>query len=133
VRVAERVRERGFTPVFSFGEADAEARRAFDRLNPGFGVLPATNLTGLAETFGASRGYVGNDSGVTHVAAAVGIPVVAIFGPSDPELWASRAPGVRVVRSSLPTTGSLAALSWENVWKVVEEFLNREPGRICEL
>jgi heptosyltransferase III len=123
VSVAERVKERGYAPVFSFGEADGEVRRAFERVNPGFGVLPASDLTGLAETFGASRGYVGNDSGVTHVAAAVGIPVTVIFGPSDPELWASRAPRVRVVRSALPTSESLAALPVETVWSVLDELL----------
>jgi ADP-heptose:LPS heptosyltransferase len=30
---------------------------------------------------------VGNDSGVTHLAAVAGAPVVALFGPTDPALW----------------------------------------------
>jgi len=42
--------------------------------------------------------YVGNDSGITHLAAAVGTPVVALFGPTDPTVWAPR--GARVVRAS---------------------------------
>src|SRR5438034_6447010 len=29
--------------------------------------------------------FIGNDSGAMHVAAAVGLPVVAVFGPTDPE------------------------------------------------
>ncbi len=41
--------------------------------------------------------YLGNDSGVTHLAAAVGTPVVALFGPSDPAVWAPRGPAVRVI------------------------------------
>jgi heptosyltransferase-3 len=128
VRVAERVKARGFAPVFSFGEADVELRRSFDRLKTGFGVLPPADLIGLAETFAASCGYLGNDSGVTHVAAAVGIPVTVLFGPSDPGLWASRAPVVRVVRSAQPTTESLAALSVETVWDAVTQMLNHvEP------
>ncbi len=130
VRVAERVKAAGFAPVFSFGEADTEARRAFDRLNTGFAVLESLDLTALAEAYAASRGYVGNDSGVTHVAAAVGVPVTALFGPSDPDVWASRAPGVRVVRSALPTTESLAALSVEAVWGAVEAML-LECGAEC--
>ncbi len=32
--------------------------------------------------------YVGNDTGPTHLAAAVGVPVVAIFGPTDPAVYA---------------------------------------------
>lgn len=40
--------------------------------------------------------YVGNDSGITHLAAAVGTPVLAIFGPTDPAVWAPRGPHVRI-------------------------------------
>jgi hypothetical protein len=43
--------------------------------------------------------YVGNDSGVSHLAAAWGAPVVALFGPTDPALWAPVGPRVTVVRS----------------------------------
>jgi len=42
--------------------------------------------------------YVGNDSGVTHLGAAVGTPVLALFGPTDPAVWAPRGPNVRVGR-----------------------------------
>lgn len=34
--------------------------------------------------------YIGNDSGITHLAAAVGTPVIAIFQASDPAVWAPR-------------------------------------------
>lgn len=47
--------------------------------------------------------YIGNDSGVTHLAAACGRPwVLALFGPSDPCLWAPRGPRVRVIASRRP-------------------------------
>jgi len=42
--------------------------------------------------------YIGNDSGITHLAAAVGTPVLAIFGPSDPAVWAPRGENVRIAR-----------------------------------
>jgi lipopolysaccharide heptosyltransferase III len=42
--------------------------------------------------------YVGNDSGITHLAAAVGTPVLALFGPTDPVVWAPRGPHVQVGR-----------------------------------
>jgi heptosyltransferase III len=42
--------------------------------------------------------YVGNDSGITHLAAAVGTPVLAFFGPTDPAVWAPRGPNVRIGR-----------------------------------
>lgn len=45
-----------------------------------------------------ARLYVGNDSGITHLAAAVGTPVLALFGPTDPAVWAPRGPNVRVAQ-----------------------------------
>jgi len=46
------------------------------------------NLLELAEWMASARLYIGNDSGITHLAAAVSMPVLAIFGPSDPQIWA---------------------------------------------
>lgn len=51
----------------------------------------------LAQWLGNAALYIGNDSGPSHLAAAAGAPVVAIFGPSDERVWAP--PGARVVRS----------------------------------
>ncbi|NIO03706.1 MAG: hypothetical protein GTN74_03575 [Proteobacteria bacterium] len=45
--------------------------------------------------------FVGNDSGMTHLAAAVGVPVVAIFGPSDPIRWVPKGSEVRLVRKAV--------------------------------
>ena len=42
--------------------------------------------------------FIGNDSGITHLAAAVGTPVLAIFGPTDPAVWAPRGEHVRIAR-----------------------------------
>jgi heptosyltransferase-3 len=60
------------------------------------------NLYDLACWLARARLYVGNDSGITHLAAAVGTPVLALFGPSDPAVWAPRGPNVRVARFSVP-------------------------------
>jgi heptosyltransferase-3 len=59
------------------------------------------NLFELACWLATARVYIGNDSGITHLAAAVGIPVVAIFGPTDPAVWAPRGDRVRVVGGNL--------------------------------
>ena len=56
------------------------------------------DLYDLACWLASARLYVGNDSGITHLAAAVGAPVLALFGPTDPAVWAPRGPRVRVAR-----------------------------------
>jgi heptosyltransferase-3 len=67
------------------------------------------NLFDVACWLATARVYIGNDSGITHLAAAAGVPVVAIFGPTDPAVWVPRGDRVRVV------SGSLADISVEQV------------------
>ena len=57
------------------------------------------NLYELAGWLASAQVYIGNDSGITHLAAAVGTPVVAIFGPTDPIVWAPRGERVSVIQS----------------------------------
>jgi hypothetical protein len=57
------------------------------------------DLWDLARFLARARCYVGNDSGITHLAAAAGTPVLALFGPaSDPAVWSPRGEHVTVVR-----------------------------------
>lgn len=57
------------------------------------------DLGQLAQWLAQARLYLGNDSGITHLAAAVGTPVVAIFQASDPQVWAPRGDWVRVLEN----------------------------------
>lgn len=41
--------------------------------------------------------YLGNDSGITHLAAAIGVRTVALFGPTDPVQWRPRGKSVTVI------------------------------------
>ncbi len=65
------------------------------------GAVRFEDLYELACWLASARIYIGNDSGITHLAAAVGTPVVAIFGPTDPEVWAPRGERVAVVSGEL--------------------------------
>ncbi len=62
------------------------------------GSVYLSDLYELACWLARARLYIGNDSGITHLAAAVGTPVLALFGPTDPEVWAPRGANVRVAR-----------------------------------
>jgi len=65
------------------------------------GAVGRESLWDLAAWLAGARLYIGNDSGITHLAAAVGTPVVAIFGPSDAAVWAPRGERVSVVSGTL--------------------------------
>jgi ADP-heptose:LPS heptosyltransferase len=60
------------------------------------------NLYELGAWLATASGYIGNDSGISHLAAAVGTPVIALFGPTNPTVWAPR--GERVTVHSLDST-----------------------------
>jgi lipopolysaccharide heptosyltransferase III len=67
--------------------------------------LPRLRDPSLAKVMGVlshCHAFFGNDSGVTHLAAALGLPAVAVFGPTDPRIWASRRENLVVLR---PETG----------------------------
>ena len=54
-------------------------------------------LVEVAEHLRHCNVYLGNDSGITHLAAMLGIPTVVLFGPSSPTLWRPVGPYVQVV------------------------------------
>ncbi len=55
------------------------------------------DLYELACWLASARLYIGNDSGISHLAAAVGVPTIAIFVASDPQVWAPRGDRVQVL------------------------------------
>lgn len=60
-------------------------------------VLHTPTLAQAAALLSRCQLYLGNDSGITHLAAAVGAPTVALFGPSDIAQWAPRGKAVSVL------------------------------------
>lgn len=60
------------------------------------GAVEIDDLYDVACWLARARLYIGNDSGITHLAAAVGTPVLALFGPTDPRVWAPRGNNVRI-------------------------------------
>jgi len=67
------------------GPAEIALEPTFRR--SGVAVLKHLDLPTVAAIARRASAYVGNDSGVSHLAAAVGAAGVAIFGPTDPSRW----------------------------------------------
>jgi ADP-heptose:LPS heptosyltransferase len=74
----------------------------------------------LGALLATSSLYVGNDSGVSHLAAAFGAPVLALFGPTNPEVWAPEGPRVRTL---VAPAGILHELSADLVLAEAESLL----------
>jgi ADP-heptose:LPS heptosyltransferase len=91
-------------------------------LPPGATVLNYPLLPDLASFLAGCRLYVGNDSGVTHLAAACGCSVVALFGASDPRVWSPRGRQVRVITG---LTRHMHAIEVAEVLEVCWGFLKQ--------
>jgi hypothetical protein len=85
--------------LLSVGPAD-ECLEGFSRtmLRAGIPSVSGLALARLAALLSSCRLYAGSDSGVSHLAAALGVRTVTLFGPTDPHVWGPRGDRVRVVR-----------------------------------
>jgi ADP-heptose:LPS heptosyltransferase len=95
--VARHLKEHaGLEPVFLAGPRDGAAGFA------PFRVLHNAPLGEVKSLLADARIFIGNDSGPAHVAAAFGVPVVVLFGPSDPVHWAPWRTESQVITSAGP-------------------------------
>ncbi len=102
IKVAASIDESGKQPEFILGPAEYDL---YDILMQskrfGANVHKIEKLTELAGLLKIGGGFIGNDSGVSHLAAFIGLPTVVVFGPSDPETWKPMGRAVKVVRPDL--------------------------------
>jgi heptosyltransferase III len=101
------------------GEADEPvSQKLAESLHPRpVTVASGLKLAELAAVLERCTLFLGNDSGITHLAAAVGTPVVAMFGPVSLPIWEPRGEFVRVVQfGEQDATGARAAI--EELWSL---------------
>ena len=101
--VTDLTRERGATCALVGSRADAKTTASIRAAVPPeyreavIDLAGATTLQQLAAVLSLARACVSNDSGAMHLAAAAGVPVVAIFGPTNEQATSPLA------RSGVPT------------------------------
>ena len=99
LNLAELLINRGLQPQFVCGPAEPDL--AAELRNQNRPVHNSDELTDLVDLLGFAGGYIGNDSGVSHLAAYLGLPSVIIFGPADPVRWKPPGSRVQIVRPEL--------------------------------
>ena len=105
VLVAARLQAQGLQPMILAGPADDAAPFA------PFEVLKNAPPRDVKNVMSGAALFIGNDSGPAHIAAAFGVPVVVLFGPSNPVTWAPWRTEARVLTSP----GSIARISLDEV------------------
>jgi len=118
---------RGREVVVTAGPADDEALALLAAVWPGSlapaRIVRAPSLDVLAGILSGAALYAGNDSGVTHLAAAVGAPTLAVFGPTDPVVWRPRGPRV-VVLGGAAASGMDGIFAGEAKWPRVSDVID---------
>lgn len=122
VGVSQRLADDGLSTVWLLGPAELE-RAEFAALAATERCLAGADLVTVAALLNRVRVYVGSDSGVTHLAAALGAPTVALFGPSERAVWAPRGENVRTL---VAPGGRMVALAVGDVLHAVTEALARQ-------
>lgn len=99
IKLKSLLSKTGLRSEFVLGPAERDLER--ELVSKGAPHLKVHRTDSLLEVFRllcGARAFIGNDSGLTHLAAVIGLPVTAIFGPSDPIHWKPLGPTVAVVR-----------------------------------
>jgi heptosyltransferase III len=98
-------------------------------------IINGRPLPVCAALIARCRAFVGNDSGMAHLAAAVGCPAVVLFGPSDPAVWAPRGKNVRILCKEsacspchLRTAPSVTGCDNGCLWGITQEEVTASLG-----
>ncbi|MBX3302563.1 MAG: glycosyltransferase family 9 protein [Nitrospira sp.] len=109
--IIDQLQYRKMSPVLLEGPADRDTvdgvLRVLSKRPP---VLRDLDLPLLAGVFAHTDLYLGHDSGITHLAALLGVRTVAVFGPTDHHRWAPQGRHVTILRG-----GSCVCPTWQAV------------------
>jgi hypothetical protein len=133
--VCDRLRAAGARVVVVGTPGDRSTTGWEGRFDARFG-LPLPRLAALLRD---ARAYLGTDSGVTHLAGAVGVPGLVLFGPTDPVRYAPDSTALRVLDAApragegrAPVDSSFPSIERhdvEGVWREVRRLLDDPPAR----
>jgi heptosyltransferase I len=97
-------------------------------------IAPATTLLQLAALIGRCRAFIGGDTGPLHLAAAVGTPTVALFGPSNPRRNGPYGLGHVVLHRTLPCSNCYqrTCTHWECLPSIAVDTVVTAVGSLLE-
>lgn len=103
----EELRQGGIHLLLLEGPADRDSVAGLlELIRPKPTVLQGLDLSLLAGVLSQVELYIGQDSGITHLAGLLSVQTIAIFGPTDPDRWAPRGCHVTVLHGAPCACGS---------------------------
>jgi heptosyltransferase-2 len=121
--------------IVLLGSGDAE-RKASRLLREAAGeqvpIIDLTGETSMRETMGVLTHlslFIGNDTGVSHIAASLGVSTVSLFGPTHAEKWGEKGPRNKVIAAP---DGKLRKLEVPPVLAAARSLLQDLPNSAAE-
>jgi len=124
-KLAETLARKAMQVLFLLGPAELERfdDKATKRIEgvgkcmSGLGLLEVMQILACADL------YIGNDSGITHLAAALGTPTLAIFGPTDAKLYGPIGPQVTLFSAEAESFTKPSAESVKEATEIVYQMI----------
>ncbi len=125
--LAEQLKSIPVQPLFLLGPAETQRLSpqqiiGISRTAP---LMTDLSLTEVLQILVVADAFVGNDSGITHLAAAIGLDTVALFGPTDSAVYRPLGPNVCLIEDKTP---AFAVEPSELLQRRVLRKLVRRPG-----
>ncbi|MGE4158470.1 MAG: glycosyltransferase family 9 protein [Planctomycetota bacterium] len=101
--IAQQLADKGLRPVVVGSASEwALASKVVEGITGAENMAGATSMEGLVTFLAGARGFIGNDSGPMHLAAALGVPTVGLFGSTDPTWTGPQGPKAGFLASPPP-------------------------------
>lgn len=111
--VAAGLVSKGFEVIFLLGPAEQEkfSDETMSQINSVVPCLTDLSLADVVGLLGCAHAFIGNDSGITHLAGAMGVETVDVFGPTDPAVYKPIGPAVTALADRSATFASESSAS----------------------
>jgi ADP-heptose:LPS heptosyltransferase len=124
--LAEELLEAGESVIFMLGPAEYErfGRKLFDRLSLIAPVIIETSLSRTFQILSSCGCFIGNDSGIAHIAGVSGVNTVVCFGTTDPAIYAPVGPKVKTFKFDEHDFSQPSCPAVEQVSRATLKFLS---------
>ncbi len=141
IALAKRVTAEGLAVRLPWGNEQEYIRaKQIAAIHPNISLIPKTNLYGIASALAQARAVVGVDTGLAHLAAALDVPSVTLYGATEPAFTGTYGSQQKLMQANFPcapclnqqctyqgggtiTPACYEALSAKKVWKALQDLI----------
>lgn len=103
IALSQHLKTHGHTVKIIVGEVEQQDTAMMQSLEQTGEAKACTTTLDLIDELDKAQAYIGNDAGPTHLAAQLGLPTLALFGPTHPRIWQPLGPRVTTLAPKCPS------------------------------